>query len=96
VTTKTIPNPLKLTSHIYNTEYVRVAFRFWRFGFGVFKPGVKEGWIAFYTKQGPGSTPAASFYKGRAYFRIGQLALVWCMKGWTSCRSFYWPRNKWV
>ena len=88
--------PNKLTSYVFNTEDVRFAFRFWRLGVGIFKPGGKEGWIAAYTKQGVGGTPAASIYMGRAYFRIGQLALVWCMKGWPSERSLYWPRNKWL
>jgi hypothetical protein len=87
---------IKLTSYITNTGYTRFAFRFWRIGFGVFKPGGKEGWIAFYTKQGPGSTPAASFYKGRVYFRIGRLTLVWCIKGLPPYWSYCWPRNKWL
>lgn len=87
---------IKLTCRVSNTEYVRFAFRFWRLGFGMFKPGGKEGWIAAYTKPGVGNTPAASFYRGRVYFRIGQFAIVWCMKGWPSYWSVYWPRNKWI
>ena len=87
---------MKLTSHISNTEHVRFAFRFWRLGFGMFKPGGKEGLIAIYQKNGAGDPLAGSLYRGRVYFRIGQFALVWCIKGWLSYWYFYWPRNKWM
>ena len=87
---------MKLTSHISNTEHVRFAFRFWRLGFGMFKPGGKEGLIAIYQKNGAGDPSAGSPYRGRVYFRIGQFALVWCIKGWLSYWTFYWPRNKWI
>jgi hypothetical protein len=52
---------MKLTSYVTNTDCTRFAFRFWRIGFGVFKPGYKAGWFAIYTNQAAGSTPAASF-----------------------------------